>query len=134
MNTTAPKCPTCGSVMRWYAGHSNGVQLYSGGPDTRADYYRCENTELGVAKHHRFFRVTSDGEIAQYQLRAEALEKCPECGTVLEFLQHVPPQALKGGGKQVIIPLASAVFECSTHGRWRIYINGQYEKYGKPRA
>jgi hypothetical protein len=31
-------------------------------------------------------RVTSDGEIAQYQLRAEALEKCPECGTVLEFL------------------------------------------------
>ena len=83
MNTTAPKCPTCGSVMRWYAGHSNGVQLYSGGPDAQADYYRCENTEPSLAKHHRFFRVTSDGEIAQYQLRSEALQKCPECGTVL---------------------------------------------------
>ena len=93
MNTTTAKCPTCGSVMRWYAGHSNGVQL-----------------------------------------RAEALEKCPECGTVLEFLETAPPQALDDGGIQVVVPMASAIYECSTHGRWRIYINGQYEKYGKPRA
>ena len=129
MDTDAPKCPTCWSVMRWYAGHSNGVQPHSGAPDTRADYYRCENTEPRVGKHHRFFRVTSDGEIAQYQLPAEAFEKCPECGTLVEFLQQVPPQALEDG-----VRIASAIYECSTHGRWRMYINGQYEKYGKPRG
>src|SRR5882672_9464744 len=48
-----PRCPICGSVMRWYASHSDGVQPYSGGPDTRADYYRCENS-ASSGQHHRF--------------------------------------------------------------------------------
>jgi hypothetical protein len=61
-------------------------------------------------------------------------QKCPDCGTALEFVLDVPPQALEDSGVQVIVPLASAIYQCSTHGRWRIYINGQYEKYGKPRG
>ena len=55
--------------MRWYARHSNGVQLRSGGAVlSQADYYRCDNTAPGIGTHHRFVRVMPDGEMEEYHL------------------------------------------------------------------
>ena len=62
------KCPKCGSEMRWHARYSDSVQPYTGGPDSRVDYYRCDNTAPGIGEHHRFARIMPDGEIVEYRL------------------------------------------------------------------
>ena len=66
--TAVPKCPKCGSEMRWYARRSDGVQPYSGEQSTWTVYYRCDSTAPGIGKHHRFVRVMPDGEMEEFPL------------------------------------------------------------------
>ena len=57
---------------------------------------------------------------------ANADLKCELCSRPLTFVEEVKSQPY-GDGRQVIIPLASDIYECPEHGLWRIFISGLRE-------
>jgi hypothetical protein len=52
---------------------------------------------------------------------------CPVCKNEIPHIEDWS-QEIYGSGSQIVVPLASAVYECSEHGFWRIYISGAFEK------
>ena len=52
---------------------------------------------------------------------------CPTCQGPVEYVKDWPNEEPTSSGGQLVVPLASAVYQCAAHGYWRIYINGASE-------
>jgi hypothetical protein len=53
---------------------------------------------------------------------------CPACQRDIPLVQEWPQEGPYGSGSQLVMPLASGVYECPEHGYWRIFISGASEK------
>jgi len=51
-------------------------------------------------------------------------QNCPECGKPLRIIEKVPAQVNAAGQSRMSMPVASWIYECDEHGRFRIDISG----------
>ena len=52
---------------------------------------------------------------------------CPVCHNNIPKVADWPTEMDTSGG-QIVLSLASAVYECPQHGHWRIYVSGAHRK------
>jgi hypothetical protein len=52
---------------------------------------------------------------------------CPVCHGPVTHIQDWPDE-VSGQGGQIVVSLASAVYECPEHGYYRIFISGAHQK------
>ena len=55
-------------------------------------------------------------------------QDCPECGKPLRIIEKVPLHARDSGRSHLSTPLASWIYECDEHGRFRIDIAGNAKR------
>jgi hypothetical protein len=56
---------------------------------------------------------------------------CPTCQTVMKYIKEVQPDFVRASRRTFSGKVASSVYECPEHGRFRIYISGRIEPYAE---